>query len=143
MALTNRTSNLVLWLLQAVLAGLFLFAGSAKLAMPLAALARLSPLSPIFVKFIGVCELAGALGLVAPGIARLGRWLTPLAAAGLLAIMIGAVVVTIETQGTAAAFFPAAVGALLVVVARGRRHSLRTPFVGGATVDLAAAGGAR
>src|SRR5262249_2667258 len=135
MTLTTRTSNLVLWILQAVLAGLFLFAGGVKLAMPLAALAKLSPLSPLFVKFIGLCEVSGAFGLVAPGIARFGRGLTPLAAAGLVAIMIGAVVVTIGTQGVLPAVFPAVVGALLAVVVRGRRYSLRAPaFAGGAIV---------
>ena len=119
---TRRSTRIALWFLQGALAALFLYAGGFKLATPLAQLAVLSPgLSAAFLKFIGACEVLGALGLVLPGIFRVQRGLTPLAAAGLVVIMAGAVVVTVITHGVAAAGFPFVVGLLAGLVAVGRR----------------------
>ena len=110
----------VLWALQIVLALLFLFAGGMKLALPLEALARQGPLPAPFMKFIGVAEVMGALGLVLPGLVRFGQDLTPLAACGLAVIMAGATVVTVAGGMFAAALIPLAVGACAALVARGR-----------------------
>lgn len=118
----RKTSGIALWIVQGVLAALFLLAGGSKLAMPGAELARLSPLPPGFLRFIGACEVLGALGLVLPGLFRVRPGLTPLAAAGLVVIMLGAVVVTAIAQGVAAAGFPLVVGALATFVALGRRR---------------------
>jgi len=128
MSTHRRGSQIALWLVQAILAALFLFAGGFKLATPVEELSRLSaPLSGGFIKFIGVCEVLGALGLVLPGLLRIRVGLTPLAAAGLVVIMLGAVIVTAGTQGVAAAGFPLVVGALATAVAVGRRSpSTRT-----------------
>ncbi|HXI34291.1 MAG TPA: DoxX family protein, partial [Gemmatimonadales bacterium] len=63
----------------------------------------------------------GALGLILPGALRIKRGLTPLAAAGLVIIMIGAVITTVATQGVAPAVMPFVVGILAGVVVRGRR----------------------
>src|SRR5262245_37622515 len=99
MSTPRKSSHIALWIVQGVLAALFLFAGGFKLATPAAEFAKLSPLPAGFLKFIGACEVLGALGLVLPGIFRVRRGLTPLAAAGLVIIMAGAVVVTVLTQG--------------------------------------------
>ena len=40
-------------------------------------------LPDLFIKFIGLCEILGALGLVLPGLLKIRRQLTPLAALGL------------------------------------------------------------
>jgi len=72
-------------------------------------------------KFIGVCEVLGALGLVLPGLTKIRRGLTPLAAVGLVIIMIGAVVITIMGLGVAMAISPLITGILCAVVAYGRR----------------------
>ncbi|PYO40678.1 MAG: DoxX family protein [Gemmatimonadetes bacterium] len=117
--MTKRT-RVALWILQGLLAALFLFAGGFKLAMPLAALAKVSPLPAAFLKFIGAAEVAGALGLVLPGLLRIRTGLTPLAAAGLVIIMAGATTVTVATQGVAPAVLPLVVGILAATVARGR-----------------------
>jgi hypothetical protein len=109
-----------LWILQGILAALFLFAGGFKLMLPAAALAQASPLPPLFLKLIALCEVAGALGLVLPGAFRIRQELTPLAAAGLTLIMAGATVLTFATQGVAPALFPLATGILATIVARGR-----------------------
>jgi len=73
------------------------------------------------VRFIGVCEVLGAIGLILPGLLRIRRGLTPLAAACLVIIMIGATVITLKTMGAALALIPLVVGLLLVFVACRRR----------------------
>ena len=111
----------MLWILQGLLALLFLFAGGVKLVMPADALTKDTPmLSAAFLRFIGVCEVLGAVGLILPGLLHIQPWLTPLAAAGLVGIMIGATVVTLMTNGIAMAIMPFAVGLLLLFVIYGR-----------------------
>jgi multisubunit Na+/H+ antiporter MnhG subunit len=73
-----------------------------------------------FLKFIGVCEVLGALGLVLPGLFRRQQYLTALAATGLTILMIGAVVITVMTMGVAASLTPLIVGILCAFVAYGR-----------------------
>jgi hypothetical protein len=122
--------RVALWILQALLAALFLFAGGFKLATPVTVLATFSPLPGVFLKFIGACEVTGALGLLLPGLLRVRAGLTPLAAAGLVIIMVGATVVTAAIHGAASALFPFTVGVLLSVVVAGR-WSRRTSVLAG------------
>jgi uncharacterized membrane protein YphA (DoxX/SURF4 family) len=84
------------------------------------------PLPSLFMRFIGVIELAGALGLILPGLTRIGRRLKPLAALGLFLEMIGATVVTLLGGKGVAALLPVVVGLLCVPVAYGRRSSRAT-----------------
>ncbi len=96
--------NVVLWILQVLLALLFLFAGGTKLIMPLDVLLQQGSPNQVmlpgwFIRFIGVCEVLGALGLVLPGVFKTRQYLTPLAALGLAVIMVGAVVVTMMGDG--------------------------------------------
>lgn len=109
-----------LWIAQGILAALFLFAGGMKLVMPAAALAAQSHLPGAFMKFIGIAETLGALGLVLPGLFHIRERLTSLAAAGLVIIMVGAVVTTI-VLGQPGAVVPGLVGVLAAYVAWGRR----------------------
>ncbi len=120
----TNLGSVALWTAQSLLALLFAFAGVAKLAMTAEALAKVGVPAGIL-RFVAVAELCGALGLVLPGVFRIRRGLTPLAAAGLVVIMVGATVLTAKTQGPAPALFPLVVGVLLVLVARGRREWLR------------------
>ena len=78
-----------LWFFQILLAVVFLVAGCAKMVLPIDALGMPFPLPPVFVRFIGACEVLGALGLILPGALRI-RGFTPLAALGLSVIMLGA-----------------------------------------------------
>ena len=117
--------NIALWIIQFLLAALFLFAGGMKLVISPEVLAKMGPPNQIqfpglFMRFIGVCEVLGALGLILPGLVRIQPGLTPLAAAGLLIIMIGAVVVSIAGPGFATAVAPLVFGVLLAFVAYGR-----------------------
>jgi hypothetical protein len=110
----------VLWIVQGLLALLFLFAGGMKLVLPLEALQGPVALPGLFVRCIGVAEVLGALGLIFPGLLRIRPGLTPLAAAGLVLIMIGATVVTVAGGQLAPALIPVVVGLLAAFVAFGR-----------------------
>ena len=117
--------NIVLWIIQVLLALLFLFAGGTKLVLPIDVLTSMgSPnqvhLPGLLIRLIGVVEVLGGLGLILPGLLRIKTGLTPLAAAGLVIIMIGAVVLTVIGEGIAPAMFPLVVGLLLAFVAYGR-----------------------
>lgn len=118
--------NIALWIIQILLALLFLFAGGTKLVLPLDVLASMGPpdqvqLPGLLIRFIGVCEVLGALGLVLPGLLGIKPWLTPLAAVGLAIIMAGAMVISIIGVGVAGAVVPLLVTLLLIFVAYGRR----------------------
>ena len=118
------SANATLWIIQSLLAALFLFGGGFKLVMPVAALTRQIPVPGTFIRLVGLLELSGALGLILPGLLRSHRYLTPVAAAGLILIMCGAVGVTLVTAGAAATAVPVLVGALLSCVVYGRGHQL-------------------
>ena len=109
-----------LWIVQILLALLFLFAGGVKLVMPAAQLTAGTPLPAAFLRFIGVAEIAGALGLILPGLLHIRPSLTPLAAACLTVIMIGATAITVMTVSAATALLPFVVGALTACLAYAR-----------------------
>ncbi|HUJ75861.1 MAG TPA: DoxX family protein [bacterium] len=113
-----------LWAVQVLLALLFLFAGGFKLALPLTELTKQMPvaLPGWFLRFIGMAEVLGGLGLVLPSLLRIRPGLTPLAAAGLVVIMTGATVVTLLGGTVGPALLPALVGLLAAFVAYGRRR---------------------
>jgi uncharacterized membrane protein YphA (DoxX/SURF4 family) len=109
-----------LWIVQALLALLFLFAGGMKLVLSVEEMTKQMPLPGPFLRFIGVAEVLGAIGLILPGLLDIRPGLTPLAAAGLVIIMIGATVLTATTGSIASALFPLVVGFLAAFVAYGR-----------------------
>src|SRR5688500_3548997 len=120
----------ILWIIQALLAMTFLFAGGTKLVLPIEVLTSMgSPnqihLPGLLLRFIGVCEVLGALGLILPGVLRIRPILTPLAAAGLVIIMIGATALTFAADGVGPALVPFVVGLLAAFVAYGRWRELR------------------
>src|SRR5713226_6132301 len=109
-----------LWIVQGLLAALFLFAGGMKLVLPVEEMTKQIQLPGLFLRFIGVAEVLGAIGLVLPGLLRIRPGLTPLAAAGLVIIMIGATVVTLASGMVAPALISLVVGLLAALVAYGR-----------------------
>jgi hypothetical protein len=109
--------NVTLWVVQGLLAAMFLFAIEA-MAGPVA-------LPGLLLRFIGVAEVLGAVGLILPGLLRIHAELTPVAAAGLLIIMIGATVITAMGGTIAPAVVPFIVGVLAASVAYGRTQSAR------------------
>lgn len=118
-----RKTGAVLWTIQALLALIFLFAGGMKLILPIADLTKGMPLPGLFLRFIGMCEVAGAIGVVLPGLLRIRQGLTPLASAGLVIIMMGATAVTMATGRAATAWVPLVVGLLSAAVSYGHWRS--------------------
>jgi hypothetical protein len=102
---------------------IFLFTGRTKLILPIEVLTEQTPLPGAFVRFLGVAEVLGSIGLIFPGLLGIWLGLTPLAASGLVIIMIGATVLTlvgVVPVGAALALIPLVVGLLSVFVATGR-----------------------
>ena len=119
--------NVVLWILQVLLALLFLFAGGAKLVMSAEALSQPAEPNQVmlpvwFIRFVGVCEFLGGLGLVLPGLLKIRQYLTPLAALGLAIIMVGAVVFTVINGAISVAVLNVVILLLLLFIAYARRR---------------------
>jgi uncharacterized membrane protein YphA (DoxX/SURF4 family) len=112
--------TVALWIVQGLLAALFLFAGVMKFIMTVEEMTKEIPLPGAFLRFIGVAEIVGAIGLILPGLLRIKPSLTPLAAVGLAIIMAGATVLTLTTSPVAMALMPFVVGILAIFVAYGR-----------------------
>ncbi|MGH7782832.1 MAG: DoxX family protein [Candidatus Binatia bacterium] len=118
--------NIALWIVQILLALLFLLAGVTKFLMPYEKMieGQNVVLPHWFFLFIGTCEVLGGLGLVLPWLLKIRPGLTPLAAWLLLIIMIGAAV-TGAITAVSTAILPLVIGLLLIFVGWGRsRNSL-------------------
>jgi uncharacterized membrane protein YphA (DoxX/SURF4 family) len=86
--------SIALWIVQGLLAVAFLGAGATKLSQPKEKLLKNMPWVEDFsqpaVRLIGAAEVLGALGVVLPALTGVLPWLTPLAALGLVLLMVGA-----------------------------------------------------
>jgi uncharacterized membrane protein YphA (DoxX/SURF4 family) len=118
----GRKLNVLLWVLQVLLAILFLFSGSMKFVMSVEEMTRQMPLPGWFLHFIGCAEILGGIGLVLPGILRIRTGLTPLAASALVVIMIGATALNLHVGQRGFALMTVVIGLLLVFVALNRRR---------------------
>jgi hypothetical protein len=123
--------NIALWVAQVLLAAAFGYAGFYKATAPMPELvARLvwpASLPPELVRFIGGCEVAGALGMLLPAATRIMPILTPLAAAGLATIMLMASVFHLSRGEASALGITLPLAALAVFVAAGRLHKAPIP----------------
>ncbi len=109
-----------LWIVQALLAALFLFAGGMKLVLPLEKMTGPVTLPGLFLRFIGVAEVLGAIGLILPALLRIRPGPDAPGRCGLVIIMIGATVVTLAGGDVVPALIPLVVGLLVAFVAYGR-----------------------
>ncbi len=86
--------NIALWIVQGLLALAFLLAGSMKAFAPLNTVRKnmswANDVGVPFVRFIGVAELLGGIGLILPAITGIQSWLTIAAALGLVLVMVSA-----------------------------------------------------
>ena len=116
--------RVALWIAQLVLFTVFAVTGFAKVTMPIARLAPMmawvTEVPPALVRFIGIAELSGALGVLLPSVTRVHPALTPLAALGLGVVMVLAAPVHLLAGEMARASVPLALGALAAFVAWGR-----------------------
>lgn len=113
----GRAANVALWIGQVIVAGAFVMASIPKVTLDPVAVEGFAMLgfSPTGTLVIGCLEIAGAIGLLIPR-------LTGLTALCAVALMIGAVSVTLATLPASLAIFPAVIGVVAVLVAYGRRH---------------------
>lgn len=111
--------NIALWVVQILLAVVYLAAGAVKTFTPIAELATQMSFvadSPVwFVRLIGIAEIAGAIGLIVPAITRILPWLTPLAALGFVVVQAGAIV-SHASYGELAQYLPLNLGLLLLAL---------------------------
>ena len=84
--------NIILWVLQVLLAVAFFAHGWIFLFPPAGMVEMMKPIPPAFRVFIGAAEVLAAAGLTLPGITRTLPWLVSCAAAGLMIVMISATV---------------------------------------------------
>lgn len=114
----GRAANIALWTLQVLLAAVYTFSAVLKLGAEAQNVAgfTLMGLGMVGMYAVGALELAGAIALLVPRLAGL-------AALCLVALMIGAVTLTIVFVDAGMATIPGVVGVLVAVVAYGRRAS--------------------
>jgi|SRR5437764_10921936 len=119
-----RAPTVTLWVVQVLLATVFLLVGYTHAFAPIAVAVQRAPwvssLPVALVRFIGVVELAGALGLLLPAATRVRPMLTPLAAAGLAAIMVLAVPFHLVRGEASEVLINLGLGSLAALVAWGR-----------------------
>jgi putative oxidoreductase len=91
-ATLSKNLNIVLWVLQVLLAAIFLRTGFVRLFTPIAELSSTvgwaTAIPELLVRFIGLAETVGALGLLLPSLTKIQPALTPLAALGLTIVML-------------------------------------------------------
>jgi uncharacterized membrane protein YphA (DoxX/SURF4 family) len=96
--------NIALWILQVLLAVLYLWHGWLMISPPPEVAAIMNTFLPTWFRLlIGVAELLAAVGLILPGLTRILPWLTALAAAGLMIVMASATVVHLSRGETGSA----------------------------------------
>jgi len=88
--------NIALWIVQILLAAVFLLSGVLKLRLPRETQIERAPYVEDFsqgtIRIIGILEILGGIGLLLPALTGILPWLTPLAAVGLVLTMLGAVI---------------------------------------------------
>ena len=113
--------KITVWVVSALLALAFLFAGAMKLITPAAEMAQLSQGVPVvLLRIAGLAEVLGALGLILPAASRTLPVLTPLAASGLVAVMLGATITNISIGAYPVAIQTVVLGLLAGFVAWAR-----------------------
>ncbi len=101
--------NIGLWVAQALLAIAYLAAGATKLFTPIDALGAMMTYVPtmpeLFIRFVGLMEILGAIGLILPSLTRIMPVLTPAAAVGLSIVQVAAIILH-ATRGETAMSLP-------------------------------------
>ncbi len=120
--------NVLLWLLQGLLALVFAAHGLMLLFPPAAIAAKMDGMLPRwFQLFLGVAEVLAAVGLTLPGATRIQPWLVPAAAAGVAFVLLSATVFHLWRGELSSAVITAVLLAMAVFVAhtRWRRAPIR------------------
>ncbi len=113
--------NVVLWMLQALLALVFLAHGLMFLMPPPEIAAQMNASLPRwFTLFLGVAEVAAGIGLVVPGVTRIKPGLVAAAALGVVVVMVGATIWHVMRNEMSSAGITAVLLVMAIVVAHGR-----------------------
>ena len=121
---TSRTLHIALWIVQALLAILFIGTGVFKLVTPIATLAGMWPWAgdyPTLVRLTGIFDLCGGIGIILPALTRIKPGLTVLAALGCAALMLSAIAFHLSRGEAANTPFNVVMLALAGFVFWGRR----------------------
>ena len=101
----SKALHITLWVLQVLLAAMYIMAGMSKVSQPIDKLSQMLPwvtqMPEAIVRFIGTAEILGALGLILPSLLRIQPKLTPIAALGLVVVQLFAVAFHISRGETA------------------------------------------
>jgi uncharacterized membrane protein YphA (DoxX/SURF4 family) len=109
--------NIVLWILQVLLAALFLFHGYIMVFPPAALIETMNQVySTWFRLFVGISESLGAIGLLLPGITRILPRLTSWAGIGLMIVAASASVFHFSRGENSSAIITAVLFVLLAFV---------------------------
>jgi hypothetical protein len=120
-ATAGRGLRIALWSAQIVLAIVFAFAGGMKVSTSAAELAKMAPgFSLALLRFIGIAEVAGAVGIILPALTRIAPVLTPLASSGFVIVMASAAVLHLVRGQFGELAVVIVLGALAYFVAWGR-----------------------
>ena len=127
--MTSRILNIALWIAQVLLSAVFLMAGYMKLSASMEELhAQMDwpgDLPEPLVRFIGLSEFIGAVGLLAPALTKIKTALTPWAASGLALVMLMAAIFHLMRGEYSAILVNSGFGLLSAFVAWGRFRKVR------------------
>jgi uncharacterized membrane protein YphA (DoxX/SURF4 family) len=120
----SKALHISLWIAQVILAAMFLMAGVMKSTQPIeqlgASMSWVNDFSAGMVRFIGISELLGGIGLLLPALLRIKPVLTPLAALGLFTVMVFALVYHITKGEYESLGMNVILGAIAFFIAWGR-----------------------
>ncbi len=126
--------NIVLWILQILLAAIFLWHGWLLLAPPPELVENMNAFLPTWFRlFLGTAEVLAAGGLILPGVLRIMPWLISLTSAGLMIVMISATGVHIVRNETSSAIITAVIFLLVTLVGYMRWKVYPIPPKGGSS----------
>ena len=120
----SKELHIGLWVAQVLLAAMFLMSGFMKLAQPIDKLSQMLPwasqVPEALVRFIGLSEVLGAVGLILPSLLRIKPQLTAWAAIGIAVIMLFATFFHLSRGETGAIVMNIFLALLAAFVAWGR-----------------------
>ena len=120
----SKPLNISLWVAQGILAAMFLMAGAMKASQPVEQLAVSLPwvteVPTALVRFIGISEFLGAVGLILPSLLRIKPKLTVYAAIGIAAVMLFALIFHISQGEFSVIGMNIIIGLIAVFIAWGR-----------------------
>jgi putative oxidoreductase len=117
----SRATNIALWIVQVLLAVVFLAHGWLMVAPPAEMVEMINAQLGVGLRlFIGVAELLAAVGLILPGVTRILPFLTALAAAGLMIVMASATILHLVRGESGSAITTTVLFVLVTLVAYSR-----------------------